>query len=362
MRPIWIIGCFFIGLQAIASTLPTPDELLGQYEEELNRISKQIDTRLGSEKETWSNAITAFRDEARLFGNVSDWMWAERMIRLTENMGGNWIGLFAEELKAAEGIQTLKEESHRRVKEIRSSAKRQTSETVKGYQEKFTLLEKRLVQANRIEEALKCNEKAARVEKSKPKQALEHKLKRLEARTYWKQDRKRRNRERKDLESMGAPPDASFPFLASNPAYEHLVNSVKVTSAGKAAGPASGIKIGRLITYTGTRGLAVVAVFNQEILIEDTFDTYAELRESERLIKAVKELPFGTFVVMAVRDDATRRFSGSAQSTLKRLGAMKGLQEHSYQGAYVLIGAKGLVPGQAIEGHDSQKISFPNQP
>jgi len=345
--------------QALGDNLPTPQILLQEYDGKLKDISRNLYSGLEAEKGEWVGKLTSFRDESRLFGNMSDWLWAERMLSMTDLMGRNWPGLFAEELPAPEGIKTLKKETHGEVRELKKSAQERTKQVVTEYKDKFALLEKRLVQANRIEEALVCQERSGQVEKSKTRRDLLNTLKRFEAKTFWKQDRKRRSRTHKKLEEVGVPPNARYPFRSSNPAFESFVKSVKAASAGKAAGPMSGIKLGQLVDYRGTRGLAVIAVFNKDVLIEDTFDTYAELSESERLTKAIHDLPYGSFVVMAVKDDATRRFSGSAQSTLKRLGALEGLQNHSYQGAYILIGAKGLFPGQAAERSDATSASYP---
>src|SRR5690606_18596474 len=119
------------------------------------------------------------------------------------------------------------------------------------------------------------------------------------------------------------PPDAAFPFQAENPAFQAYLKGLKAESSGFFASPSSHIQIGNHPVYSGFRGVAMVAYHDGKIILEDTFDTYAEQTESVRLSEAIGDLPYGAFVVIAVRDDATRRFTGSTQSSLYRLGASK---------------------------------------
>ena len=63
-------------------------------------------------------------------------------------------------------------------------------------------------------------------------------------------------------------------------------------------------------------------------------------------------------VEIAVRDDATRRFSGAAQSALTRLGAAHGIQPLPYRSSYLMVGLKGLVPGHALEKHGMEAVEL----
>lgn len=92
--------------------------------------------------------------------------------------------------------------------------------------------------------------------------------------------------------------------------------------------------------------------------MKETYDTYAEGSESARLIADIGRLPYGALVILAVRDDATRRFSGAAQSTFYRLGASTGIRGLPYRSSYFLIGMKGLPPGSAIEESGMGKLTF----
>jgi len=100
----------------------------------------------------------------------------------------------------------------------------------------------------------------------------------------------------------------------------------------------------------------MVAVVDRDIVLRESYDTYAEASESERLITDIGDLPYGAPVILAVRDDATRRFSGAAQSALYRLGAAGGIHGLPYRSGYLLIGVKGLKPGDAIEKSGMEKV------
>ena len=71
------------------------------------------------------------------------------------------------------------------------------------------------------------------------------------------------------------------------------------------------------------RGVNVVAFNrNKQILIATTFDTHFSADASQNFAKTIAVLPLGTYVIVAVRDAATQKFSGSAQrpSMLPALG------------------------------------------
>jgi hypothetical protein len=340
-------------------TLPTPQALLDRYESDLETLEMQLDQGVATVKNQWVQKLTRLRDESRLQANLSDWLWAERMLRVTEEMKQHWIGIFTEPADGNEHITTLKQEIDIRIKTLKNTADEQVVLHEKNVRDKLTLLEKELVRGNRLDEAIACRQAVSQVEKSKRRKHLLQKIKQFDSTSHWKQDRKRRAKIVKSHEEAGAPPNARFLFTETNPAFTSFAKATVVLSAGKSAGPAAGIRLGSLVDKRGTRGLTVIALYNQEILIDETFDTYAELSESERLTQSIKELPYGSFVVMAVRDDATRRFSGGAQSTLKRLGAEKGIQHLPYRSAYLLIGVKGLVPGHAVERWDAHQVRYP---
>lgn len=132
-----------------------------------------------------------------------------------------------------------------------------------------------------------------------------------------------------------------------------------MVSSGFGDGPAARVAIGRDLFHEGARGLTLVALVDREMVLSETYDTYANSEESERFVKDVRELPYGAFVILAVRDDATRRFTGAAQSTLFRLGASEGIRGLPYRSSYLLIGAKGLSPGQGEERTGLGRLEYP---
>ncbi len=157
------------------------------------------------------------------------------------------------------------------------------------------------------------------------------------------------------------PMDASYFFTRDNPAFQSFLEIAQVVSAGHRDGPEARILLGRSGEFNAGRGLGMVAVFDRDLLKAETYDTYAHPEESQRFVEDVRKLPYGTFVILAVRDDATRRFSGSAQAALFRLGADQGILGLPYRSSYLLIGIKGMIPGQAVELNDPGRIEFPGE-
>lgn len=355
-----LVGCFLIfAFALLRADLPTPEALLESFEKKMASLDQGLDRGLTSAKAAWIKRLELTRAEARLEGRLSDWLWAERWLRVTREMGENWPGLFASPESGNEAVAGIRADLHAKLKKFLADQREAYEKEVKAIEERMVWLEKELVRADRIEEAIACREASARIEDDDRRKALNRKLKRLQPEKRWKQDRSRRRKLANSFKKLGVPPDTRFLFQKDNPAYRSVLRGVEIVSAGHAAGPASDIRLGRKARMRGTRGLAVVALYNREVLIEETFDTYAELSESTRLIEAIRELPYGAFVFMAARDDATRRFSGAADSALLRLGAKAGLRARPYRSAYLLAGVKGLMPGGAVERSDGERVAYP---
>ena len=214
-----------------------------------------------------------------------------------------------------------------------------------------------LVRADEVE-AAKRERDAFREFGAQPAvKALDREIRRVERLLSGKAHRNLWRRPKDD--GIPAPPDALFLFESANPAFRSFVESVSATSNGSPDRGPSIATVGKRIRVEGKRGLTLLALAGNEELLREHYDTYESKGEGLRLVDDVKALPYGAFVILFAHDDATRRFPGEAQSTLFRLGAAKGLDEVPYRGAYLLIGLKGMRPGDALETRDPAHASHP---
>jgi len=90
---------------------------------------------------------------------------------------------------------------------------------------------------------------------------------------------------------------------------------------------------------------------------EETTDP-KEARTS-RFAEAIAALPRCTYVVLAVRHDATRNFTEQDQKAIESVGGKVGLLKQAEYSSYYCIGRKGLAPGSAVERCASASICYP---
>jgi len=314
-------------------------------------------THLEELRIAYVSELQRLEEKAKRGGRLTEQLWTARYRRKAEERKGTWIALVADPYDLPESVRTLNRATEERFTSLRNTSIRKLEDTKTKTLESMTAAEKALVRLDHIKEALEVRKLAEAAQRS----GLYEKVrKRLGVYTLENMVKRHWKKEKNDLPDGGPtpPPDAEFPFLSDNPAFQAFLNSVRVESSGFHEGPSAVILIGRMVTYHGARGVSMVACHNEAVILTETYDTYANPEESLRLAKDIGELPYGSFVVLAVRDDATRRFSGSAQSALYRLGAKKGIQKLPYRSSYYLIGIKGLLPGQAVERDSLKKIQY----
>lgn len=141
--------------------------------------------------------------------------------------------------------------------------------------------------------------------------------------------------------------------LASDdiPGPEH----VHAISGGFASTNRVYIAIGNNIFYDqipdcpATAGLYVVAVYENEVLLQCFYHTFQIESASEGLARDFEKLPVGTLVVVAGKDEPTRFFDERGQQALYQIGASVGLLGQPFRVSYLCIGIKGQLPGEAIE-------------
>lgn len=340
---------------SLGAELPKPGEVAADYRRELEHLDAALTSRIAEERRRYGMGMVALEKRAAAERDLTPWLWAARYRRLAEELGDNWPALFHEKLNPPEPFESINTETRTRLRQLREKALESLASEQMRALERMKDLERNLVRKNRIDEAVAAEKAGGNLEKDKTHEGLEKRLHGFTAKQAAKRGRGRRSQP-EDPEAPTPPPDAEFPFVNDNPAFQAFLASVRAESGGFHAGPSAVILLGDAIRVDGGRGLSMVAVVEGEVRIRDTYDTYADHDESLRLIQDIKELPYGAFVVLAARDDATRRFTGSARSALLRLGARRGLYGLPYRSSYLLIGIKGLPPGQALERFGMEKV------
>ena len=141
----------------------------------------------------------------------------------------------------------------------------------------------------------------------------------------------------------------------------------KVASGGYRGDNQVFIQIGDHVFYDDipdgvqTAGLYVVAIRSNRVLLHRFYNTYISVGASEGLARDLKKLPYGTFVVVAGKDEPTKNFDKRLQKLLNEIGAEKGLLGQEFRTSYLCIGVKGLSKGKAIEkiGAELQEYAGP---
>ena len=174
------------------------------------------------------------------------------------------------------------------------------------------------------------------------------------------------------------------PALAASAKYEaelkNYAKRTKAISGGFIHGNQVLIRVDDYTFYNNippgptTAGLYVVAIFNNEVLLKGHYNTFFSPKASKSFAQEIHKLPYGTFVVIAAKDEPTRLFEKKGQNALYSIGAKKGLLNQESRTSYLCLGVKGLRRGQAIEevgmkllehiGSDADKpvkFTFPNE-
>src|SRR5439155_26220344 len=85
-----------------------------------------------------------------------------------------------------------------------------------------------------------------------------------------------------------------------------------------------------------------------QVTARESFDTFAGEGESARLAGRLRDLPVGTIVLLAVRDDAASHLTAEAVAAIATVGGAVDLRG-KYRWSHALIGVKGRAPGTALE-------------
>lgn len=125
---------------------------------------------------------------------------------------------------------------------------------------------------------------------------------------------------------------------------------VRVRSAGQPYGNLAGIHVGGHEVSPERRGYNLVAldVMGRGSLTRAVFDTFAGRDASRALAAWVDQLPAGTIVLGAVKDEASVSLQPEAVRALRTLGVAGDLRGR-YRDSHAFVGVKGTPPGSAVE-------------
>ena len=128
--------------------------------------------------------------------------------------------------------------------------------------------------------------------------------------------------------------------------------SILVRSAGQATGDFGHIYVNGRDVARDRRGYNLVALSaGGEVLDSVTFDTHADAQAGARLAAWVQDLPAGTLVAGAVRDEASMNLGDEALAALRTLGVEDDLRGH-FRWGQAFVGAAGAAPASALVATD----------
>jgi hypothetical protein len=348
-----------VGTRIEASEASEATAIVIAFEGRVAEVAEGFEREAGRLRKDYENAMLRLGAAKRDIGSVPLQLWAQRNLRICRESETEALALLEEAHALPEEVAKVNADTKDALKTLREKALVALAEAKQSSLMEMKELEKRQVRLNKIDQAVLTRQALPLIETAKSHTKAENRIKgHTPARAYVEI----RKRDKKREWDPVPPPDAEFPFRKENPAFQALLTSVVIESSGFRDGPSARIALGNVVTHVGTRGLSVVALYGDNVLIQDSYDTHAFEEESQRLIRDLKALPYGAFLMLAVRDDATRRFTGSANSTLIRFGAKQGIHGLPYRSSYLLIGIKGLAPGEAVEMQSLDRISFKINP
>ncbi|MDZ7724834.1 MAG: C25 family cysteine peptidase [candidate division KSB1 bacterium] len=122
---------------------------------------------------------------------------------------------------------------------------------------------------------------------------------------------------------------------------QSVIRRIRVVSAGLADGNRAEFLIDGETMYSGSRGISLVFLDSHsgEFLYSKTYDTYGSETASQELSNNIAEVPDGTIVLAAVRDDGASRLSEQAIASLQNCGSQY-IDELKYRDSWAFIGRK----------------------
>ena len=159
------------------------------------------------------------------------------------------------------------------------------------------------------------------------------------------------------LADQGDSLTLNVPFELKMNSFETFLARVQVFSSGFSRGNSCGIfydgrqLVGREGVVPDHRGINVLAMYGEEILLVGSYDVYQSEAASDVFAGHIDALPEGTMVVVAACDAISTGWNANAQRALGSIGGETTLAGR-HRLAYFCIGRKGMSAGEAIETID----------
>ncbi len=128
---------------------------------------------------------------------------------------------------------------------------------------------------------------------------------------------------------------------------------IQIESRGLRFGNKASIVVdGESAIAPGGRGLNVVVINDDGVVISRrTFDTFRDTSQSESFARFIAGLPDGRWVLIAVKDEASRNLTKNAKNAIKRLGSTK-IDSLGYRQSWCIIGRTGAMSGTVVEEYN----------
>ena len=125
---------------------------------------------------------------------------------------------------------------------------------------------------------------------------------------------------------------------------------IQVMSGGTRHGLIASIRVNAVEYAPNERGYNVVALdpVSGQVRWARVFDTHRSPSDAKELADAVRALPDGAIVAVAVREDASEALTEDAVAALRSIGGREDIRPRR-RVSHVLVGVKGAPPGTALE-------------
>ncbi len=350
---LMVLAFFCGGADAQQAAPPEAQKVATELRQEWERANIFLNASLAREWESLGGRLREI-SQGPARNDLTLLLWIHYLERECARARHDWISALPEGKHLPEELAKSIDISLRKLDQQRMEHIEGIARAEARAQERLVELERSLTRQNRVEEALAARRlaEALKVDRSRADilRRLDDVLKPKEAAAL--------DLLPEDDPRLKAPPGALLLFGGDNLAFQRFLELVRVTSVAGPGGAAE-IALGPAFRYKGGRGLSVVALHRRDLVLQRTYDTYARESEGAAFARDIRELPYGSFVVVAVGDEATRSFPGTAQSALFRIGASAGLRPQPYRSAYYLIGVKGMKPGEGREAAGTDAVAFP---
>ena len=317
------------------------------YKDRLDRaqlLAESLHTRLDKLEAGIREHVTVLRDNAEKNRNLVLLAWSAWILEDMEPGQGGGLHWLHEPVEFHGDLEESRDEWVVHVNRFVEMGIELETAFLEETNEVFDAHVRSLVREDRIEEAVEARDLFKTHAKSSEIKILRRSVKHLQSYT---RPKSRLPNSTANLKLL--PKEARVYFNKENPGYQIFLKRVTAISSGHLGVKTTGIRVSGHPEWIGRRGLNVVAYHAGKLIVREHFDTYAKENESEKFANIIENLPYGSLLVVVADQDATRKLTNTARASMHLLGAGASLTKLEYRDAYLLIGMKGMRPGNALE-------------